>query len=405
MDALPLCLVYVNRINTERIFRERQQGASMQVNPKVKKPLLLLCFIGFTAGILLSVQTEEVKPEAESVPVENQQEATSNIATSAKEPLWLKYMPKTSVEKRDAVRTNRQNELAGMIATMHGVKKAIVVLPDDSKQGIGQPHREMSACVMVEPTSGPLTASTLTAIRMVVSDATSGLQAKNVNVINTTLGVVSIGVPSLSTPALSATEIRARVEDSIGLAFATISVTMQRVNSITEFIPWMDEATPAIRISLPQAWIDNRSLQVGSKEVALGAIKNLVHEVAPEAAIEIIEVAGISPSPLLPETDASYAKQIVLLGGIFAVLLSGFATDRKRRKEEVVVVRSAGTPVEEANEILQMEHSLARCAIDSLEGVRKIEVLRAILLTDESAQDMPVVEVAKGKQFELTECG
>ena len=59
----------------------------------------------------------------------------------------------------------------------------------------------------------------------------------------------------------------------------------------------MDEATPAIRISLPQAWIDNRSLQVGSKEVALGAIKNLVHEVAPEAAIEIIEVAGISPSP------------------------------------------------------------------------------------------------------------
>jgi hypothetical protein len=130
-----------------------------------------------------------------------------------------------------------------------------------------------------------------------------------------------------------------------------------------------------------------------------------VYEVAPQAAIKIVEVAGISPSPLLPETKESYAKQIVLLGGIFAVLLSGFATDRKRRKEEVVVVRSAGTPIEEANEILQMEHSLARCAIDSLEGVRKIEVLRAILLTDESAQDMPVVEVAKGKQLERTKCG
>lgn len=377
----------------------------MQVNPKVKRPLLLLGFIGFTAGILWSVQTEEVIPEAESVPVETQQEATSQTAASANEPLWLKYMPKTSVEKRDAVRTNRQNELAGMIATMYGIKKATVVLSDDSKQGIGQPHREMSACVMVEPTSGPLTTSTLRAIRMVVSDATSGLQAKNVNVINTTLGVVSIGVPSLGTPALSATEIRARVEESIGLAFATISVTMQRDYPITEFIPWMDDATPAIRISLPQAWIDKRSLQVGSKEVALGAIKNLVHEVAPEATIEIVAVAGISPSPLLLETNESYAKQIVLMVGILAVLLSGFATDRKRRKEEVVVVRSAGTPVEEANAILQMEHSLARGAIDSLEGARKIEVLLAILLTDESAQDMPVVEVAKGKQLELTKCG
>jgi hypothetical protein len=343
--------------------------------------LLLLGFIGFTAGIIWSVQTEEVKPEAESVPVETQQEATSQTAASANEPLWLKYMPKTSVEKRDAVQTNRQNELAGMIATMYGIKKATVMLSDDSKQGIGQPHREMSACVMVEPTSGPLTTSTLRAIRMVVSDATSGLQAKNVNVINTTLGVVSIGVPSLGTPALSATEIRARVEESIGLAFATISVTMQRDYPITEFIPWMDDATPAIRISLPQAWIDKRSLQVGSKEVALGAIEHLVHEVAPEA------------------------KQIVLMVGILAVLLSGFATDWKRRKEEVVVVRSAGTPVEEANAILQMEHSLARGAIDSLEGARKIEVLLAILLTDESAQDMPVVEVAKGKQLELTKCG
>ena len=108
----------------------------------------------------------------------------------------------------------------------------------------------------------------------------------------------------------------------------------------------MDDATPAIRISLPQAWIDKRSLQVGSKEVALGAIKNLVYEVAPEATIEIVAVAGISPSPLLLETNESYAKQIVLMVGILAVLLSGFATDWKRRKEEVVVVRSAGMKYE-----------------------------------------------------------
>ncbi len=145
----------------------------MQLNSNVKRSLLLLGFSGFTAGILWSVNSGDAKAVKEHVAVGVPESVL--VEEETKDPLWMKYMPKTSVEKRDAIRTSRQNELASMIEELNSVRKASVVLSDDVKQGIGQPHRQMSACVMVEPLVGPLTVATLKAIRTIVSDATSGL--------------------------------------------------------------------------------------------------------------------------------------------------------------------------------------------------------------------------------------
>ncbi len=375
----------------------------MQLKPDLKRPLLLLGFIGFTAGILWSVNSGDSQYVKEQVDASTPEQTTVELQSS--DPLWMKYMPKTSVEKRDAIRSSRQNELASMIEDLRGVNKASVVLSDDAKQGIGKPYRKMSACVMVEPTNSPLTIATLDAIRTVVSDATSGLEAAQVNVINTTLGVVSVGVPLWKNPTMSAQEIRSGVEDAIGLSLATVSVKMQRDNSITQYIPWLDNAIPFVRISLPLSWIEKRSRQVGSDEIALGAIKNIVNEVAPDAVVEIVVVQGVPAAQVLPQTTESYSKQLALIGGLIAVLVSGFATDRRRRKEETVVLKNPRTPREEASEILMMEYSLAKLAIDSLQGSRKIEVLHAIVSSEVRMQEMPVVEVAKGKQLELTKCG
>jgi hypothetical protein len=200
-------------------------------------------------------------------------------------------------------------------------------------------------------------------------------------------------------------EIRTKIEDAIGLAVATVSVRMQRENAITEFIPWMDVATPIVRISLPQTWITKQSRQVGGEELALGAIMNLVFEVTPDADVEIVKVQNISAASAHVQSKESYAKQIVLLLGLSAMLLSGLVADCRRRKEEIVVMQKARTPEEEANRILQMEHSLARSAMDSLVGTRKFEVLHAIVSSNDAIEEIPMVEVAKGTQLERIECG
>jgi|TARA_B100000959_G_scaffold267192_1_gene310407 hypothetical protein len=360
-------------------------------------------FIGFTAWILWSVNSvNSTNVIEQSVPDSTEQVSTTE---TSEDPLWMKYMPKTSVEKRDAIRTSRQSELASMIEELRGVKKASVVLSDEAQHGIGQPHRNMSACVMVEPSSNPLTTATLDAIRTIVSDATSGLDAPQVNVINTTLGVVSVGVPSWESEKMSAKEIRGRVEDAIGLSIAAVSVTMQRGNSIMEYIPWLDDATPLVRVSLPRSWIEKRSRQVGSNEIVFGSINNLIYEVVPDADVEILAVKGTTSFPASHQADESYAKQLGLIVGLIALLISGFANKQRRRKEETVVLRNPKTPEEEAMDILKMEHAFAKLAIDSLEGARKIEVLQAIVSSELPKQEVPVVEVAKGKQLELTKCG
>ena len=378
--------------------------ATLKSNSLIKWAMLLVCFVAITLGILWTVGTQP-ETTGDNFQIVDQTPPSQQTIEDSEEPLWMKYMPKSSIEKRDATRTDRQNELASMIETINGIQSAKVVLSDDSNQGIGQPHRVMSACVMVEPKEGPLSISTLDAIRTLVADATSGLSVDQVNVINSTLGVVSVGVPPWERSKRSAKEIRSLVESAIGLVTATVSVEMKLENTITKYIPWMDDAVPLIRVSLPQTWIDKRSRQVGSQSVALESIKNLVVEAVPDSRVSIVAVPSRITSSSSPLVEESYVKQATLILALTALLVSGYTSDRRRRKEEVVIVRDFGTPKQEANKILKMEHELAKRTIDSLDGARKIEVLKAIVSAEERSTELPVVEVAKGKQLELTKCG
>jgi hypothetical protein len=381
-------------------------NALKQASSKIKKAMLLLGFIVITAGILWSVQASE--QHVKTVLAGNEVKVTEFIEVDTEEQAspWSAFMPKSATQKRDAVRTQRQNELAQMIEYFGGVKKATVVLSDDQKQGIGQPRREMTACVMVEPSGKTLSSVTLLAIRTVVADATSGLHENNVNIINTTLGAIATGTSSSMMQKQEAGTVRTKIEHALGLTMATISVHMHRDNLLTEFIPWIDDAVPVVRISLPQSWVTKRSEQVGSEELTFIALTDRVLDVAPRATVTIAVVedaAIIAPIFLAQESNA---KNIALLLGVLAVLGAGVFPDRRRRPTETVVVKQARSAYEEAAEILQLNHVHARQAIDSLEGVYKIEVLRAIVASKENAiEEMPVVEVATGTQLELTKCG
>ncbi|MGY8752600.1 MAG: hypothetical protein ACKVIO_01765, partial [Phycisphaerales bacterium] len=135
-------------------------NALKQASSKIKKAMLLLGFIVITAGILWSVQASE--QHVKTVLAGNEVKVTefTEVDTEEQASPWSAFMPKSAAQKRDAVRTQRQNELAQMIEYFGGVKKATVVLSDDQKQGIGQPRREMTACVMVEPSGKTLSSVT-----------------------------------------------------------------------------------------------------------------------------------------------------------------------------------------------------------------------------------------------------
>ena len=370
-----------------------------------KRVLLSLGFICFTVGILLSVETNKNEQDVLLAHETEVEEVQSNDSVIEDGNTWLQFLPKSSVEKRDVIRSTRQRELSKMINTFSGVKKSTVLLSDEQKQGIGQPHREMTACVMIEPEDGPLSSITLLAIRTIIADATAGLQAKNVNVINAQIGAISTGNTRANSRKYRASMVRKRIENALGLTMATVFVKMQSDNAISKYIPWVDDSTPIVRITLPKSWVNKRANQVGSEEIALATIYNLATESEPSAAVSITLVEdGAIATPLF-QSKESYAKQIALFIGLGAVLLSGFATDRRRRPQEITIVKNAESPEEEARKILQLEHALARHAIDALEGIRKVEVLRAIIASEEHIEELPVVEVLQGKQLELTKCG
>jgi hypothetical protein len=366
--------------------------------------MLLLGFVGFTAGILWSVSGGEPAVEPANLVEYVPPQVTSDESEDASQSRWLAFMPKTSVEKRDSVRTARQKELAEMILNFNGVQNAKVLLSDDQKQGIGQPNRQMTACVMVEPTGETIPSETIVAIRTIVADATSGLFSENVDVINAKLGALATGVPSVMQSKYQASQIRTDIEGALGLTMASISVLLQRENAVTEFIPWIDDATPIVRVSLPQSWLQKRSEQVGNEALVLNSLENIVREIAPRAEIAISIVEDNSTGIPLVNSKEYYAKQIALFVGVFLILGAGLLPERRRREQETVFCSFAGSPKEEAEKILQLEHHLARKAIDSLEGSRKVEVLRAIITSDEP-EELPVVEVTTGTQLELTKCG
>jgi len=380
-------------------------ATSKKFSSTTKRTLLTLGFIGFTVGILLSVSSNENAARVERSQELQTEEAQSTPMEKEGESVWLQFLPKTSIEKRDAIRATRQNELAEMISTFAGVKHSTVLLSDAQQRGIGQPHIVMSACVMVEPEDGALSSITLLAIRTIVADATSGLLVENVHVINSQVGAIVTGNNRVATRKNRASAARKRIEMALGLTMATVSVKMQSDNAITEYIPWFDDATPIVRVTLPNSWVQKRASQVGTEETVLASVIALAKEAVPTATVSITLVQDAVIATPLFVTKESYAKQIAIGIGLAAVLLSGFVADRRRRPQEITIIKNAESPEEEARKILELEHSLARHAIDALGGVRKVEVLRAIINSEELVEDMPVVEVKQGTQLELTKCG
>jgi hypothetical protein len=405
MDALLLCL-FLQRAKTRRgCFVKDNVSAVKQASTKTKQAMLLLGFIAFTAGILWSVQASEHGAQMIIAQEDTPVEGAENGSEESTSP-WSAFLPKSAAQKRDGVRTQRQNELAQMISNFSGVKNATVVLSDDQKQGIGQPSRAMTACVMVEPSNETLSSVTLLAIRTVVADATSGLAANNVNIINTTIGAIATGASPSVLQKQQAGIVRNEVEQSLGLTMATVSVRMHRDNLLTEFIPWIDDAVPVVRVTLPQSWVTKRTGQVGSEDLALQAIINRVIDVAPMAEVTIAVVQDAAIVAPVFASQESYGKQITLLFGILIVIGAGVLPDRRRRLAESVVLKREKSAREEAIAILALNHQQARQAINSLEGAYKIEVLRLIVdSTETPLEEMPVVEIATGTQLELTKCG
>ena len=377
---------------------------SKKFSSTTNRTLLTLGFIGFTVGILLSVQSNDNAARVERSQELQIEEAQSMPIEKEGESVWLQFLPKTSIEKRDAVRATRQNELAEMISSFAGVKHSTVLLSDAQQPGIGQPHIVMSACVMVEPENGALSSITLLAIRTIVAGATSGLLVENVQVINSQVGAIVTGTNRVASRQNRASAVRKRIEMALGLTMATVSVKMQSDNAITEYIPWIDDATPIVRVTLPNSWVQKRASQVGTEEIVLASVITLAKEAVPTATVSITLVEdAVIAAPLLVTTE-SYAKQIAIGIGLAAVLLSGFVADRRRRPQEITILKNAESPEVEARKILELEHSLARHAIDALDGVRKVEVLRAIINSEELVEDVPVIEVKQGTQLELTKC-
>jgi len=404
MDALRLNYACASGVGAQRYFVNGNPSVSKQASSKTKQAMLLLGFIGITAGILWSVNGRAPSAEQASVVEHIQPQTDFEESENKPQSRWLAFMPKTSVEKRDSVRAARQEELAEMIRNFSGVKKATVLLSDDQKQGIGQPSRQLSACVMVEPTAETIPPETIVAIRTIVADATSGLLSENVDIINAKLGAIATGMPSAMQSKHEASQIRTDIEGALGLTMASISVLLQRENGVTEYIPWIDDATPVVRVSLPQSWVQKRSEQVGNQALVLNALEGIVREIAPRAEVTISIVEDHATAIPLANTKEYYVKQLALFVGVFLVLGAGLVPERRRREQETVFCSLAESPKEEAEKILQMDHPLARKAIDSLEGARKVEVLRAIISADDS-EELPVVEVTTGTQLELTKCG
>ena len=371
---------------------------------QLKKSLFAFGFIGFTAGILWSVnidyedQVTDAKDIDTSLPhiaVDDEQEETKE------KPFWSQLMPKTSIEKRDEVRSARQREIASMIDSLHGVSNTTVALSDNEVTGIGIPRRPMTACVSVEPTDGMIPLETINAIQKLVAGATAGLSMDQVTVIDNLTGAECSSVTLASMPRVKTELLQKKIKAALELTTAKVTVLLKRPDSSEVLIPWNDDAKPFIQIALPTSWVIKKGKQVGGEKAALDTLRTAVESISPEAKIEfqIVEDQFVATSQ--GPKESSNAKQVALVIGLSALLVAGFIADRRRRPRETVVFKQVEHPYEEARQILAMDFQVAKKTIDALKGPRKFKVLQAIVEAEIETAEMPVVKVQKQKQKQV----
>ena len=184
----------------------------------------------------------------------------------------------------------------------------------------------------------------------------------------------------------------------------TISVSLERPPASVRVIPWRENKYPVVKLSLPSTWLENRSKQIGSDEAVLESLRSTITSVVPGSQTNFQIVHQPPIAPVAQSVTESYAKQIAIVVGLFAVLLSGLMIDRRRPQQETVVIRQIDHPKVEAIRILQLEHSAAKAAIDTLSGSYKITVLQQIVGTEVHREEAPVVHIQSQQETDISKC-
>ena len=358
----------------------------------------MLGFVMFTFGILWSVNSG-------SIPTPNQQEIIepAKIEKQIEQAsIWNQFLPKSASEKREESRAKRQLELAGMIKNLNGIARATVAISNEQPQGIGTAHIPMTACVTLQPSGGTVfKPTTIQAVRLLVANATTGLEIDNVTVINSLSGAVCECEDAYVALPLDLQSIQNEVEDAIGLPVATITVKLLKPEAGLAPVPWRSNAQPLIQVTLPESWVVKRARQVGSAATALMMIENYIYQTIPGVAVTIDVIKDPVLAKTVEPTTEFYAKQLVVVFGLLSLFTLTLLVNRRNAHWVGIETTQAMTPVDEASMIVEMEHHHACKAIDALHGARKIAVLRAIV-SIETYDEKPVVHVPTQQSFVLS---
>lgn len=197
--------------------------------------------------------------------------------------------------------------------------------------------------------------------------------------------------------------LRQQIDDKLGVRAATVRVSFERPTFDEVRIPWRDTKRHVVRVTLPSSWVTKRTSQVGSEKVVMESLQTIISTLLPNSRTTF-RVIQDSPSVLLsPSTQESYAKQVVLLIGLFGVLFSSFIVDHRSSPREKEKAQSNENPIEAARRIVKLPHSEAVREIDMLHGQHQINVLRSIVAFESKREAAPIVQVKK--QVELHEPG
>ncbi len=190
-------------------------------------------------------------------------------------------------------------------------------------------------------------------------------------------------------------EIQRLIEDALGIDVAAVRVILEEPLQQEVGVPWRIWDRLVVQISLPSSWITQRMRGIGAKEVVLKTLNETVTSVVPNSKTVFNIVQVPSSTAVLKGFQDSYAKQIVLLVGLFGILFASFIVDyRKPTHNSKELVRTLN-PVKEANRILRMPHADAVLAIQALDEDQKILVLQSIVALEsmDASEDQPVVHV------------
>ena len=195
--------------------------------------------------------------------------------------------------------------------------------------------------------------------------------------------------------------VQRNIANALGVRSAVVKVTSEYPPFDEVAIPWRDSKQTVVYVTLPSTWVTQRTARIGSEVAVLDSLRALITSVVPGAktSFHIVQVPPtISRSAT---TQESYAKQIVLLVGLFGLLFASFIVDHRKTPIDLLPAIHFENPSEEAQRIVEMSYGEAVHAIDALHGEHKMNVLQSIVLLETPSEAAPIVQVKT--EAELTE--